>query len=164
VVEQKNTNTDNKNFDLEVELIKRDISMLSKLCEKFDLTIEKLQTLASDISRIVYLQEQRMGAQDKTNLEFDHLIEKGERERLSDLKDIQIRIQAVHQELNSRIHQVETTVLAEMKALKNEMTNLNKTTEKRVGEIDAWRYMVMGAIALGVFLLGKALDIGKFFV
>ena len=129
----------------EIELLKRDVGAISKLCEKMDITIDKLQQVASDISRIVSLQEQKMQIQDKINDEVERAIEKSQVDHYSDIRD-----------LNNKINQTETKIL-------NELQKVREDLSKKIGVIEAWRYMVMGAIALATWFIAQALDLAKLF-
>lgn len=129
----------------EIELLKRDVGAISKLCEKMDITIDKLQQVASDISRIVSLQEQKMQIQDKINDEVERALEKSQVDHYSDIRD-----------LNSKINQTETKIL-------NELQKVREDLSKKIGVIEAWRYMVMGAIALATWFIAQALDLAKLF-
>ena len=136
---------ENFNQKVEIELLKRDVGMISKLCEKMDTTIDKLQMVASDLSKIVSLQEQKMQAQDNINKEVDRLIEKQQREHASDIKEI-----------NQKIDKTENAILDELHKIKDDLS-------KKINAIETWRYMVMGAISLAVFLIAQALDLAKLF-
>lgn len=129
----------------EIELLKRDVGAISKLCEKMDITIDKLQQVASDISRIVSLQEQKMQIQDKINDEVERALEKSQVDHYSDIRD-----------LNNKINQTETKIL-------NELQKVREDLSKKIGVIEAWRYMVMGAIALATWFIAQALDLAKLF-
>lgn len=136
---------ENFNQKVEIELLKRDVGMISKLCEKMDTTIDKLQMVASDLSKIVSLQEQKMQAQDNINKEVDRILEKQQREHASDIKEI-----------NQKIEKTETAILDELHKIKDDLS-------KKINAIETWRYMVMGAISLAVFLVAQALDLAKLF-
>jgi cellobiose-specific phosphotransferase system component IIB len=69
-----------------------------------------------------------------------------------------------HSELTTKIEQVEVSILSEIQHLKNELVNINTNLNKKIGEIDMFRYMIMGGIALFVFILSNLLGIAKFFI
>lgn len=136
---------DNFNQKIEIELLKKDVSMISKLCEKMDITIDKLQQVASDISRIVSLQEQKMMVQEKINDEVEKALDRQQKDHVKEIK-----------ELNDKIDRTENTILDELQKVREDLS-------KKIGVIEAWRYTVMGAIAFGVWLLAQALDLAKLF-
>jgi hypothetical protein len=73
----------NKDYSskLEIELIKKDVNILSRLCEKYDVTIDKMQEVVSNLTKILTIQEQKLEVQEKTNKEFDNTLEKHVREQ-----------------------------------------------------------------------------------
>ena len=159
---------------LDVELMKKDVTSLAKICEKMDGTIDRMQQVAVDISRIVSLQEQKHEMQDKINDEVEKKIDSGlidtNRETENIYKKIEqvesnlsVKIDAVSHErkigyskLSNKIENTESKILEEISTLKENMS-------KRIYEIDMWRYTVMGAIVLGSFLITKFLDLAKIF-
>ena len=46
-------------YKLDIALVKKDIDIITKLCEKMDTTIDKIEDVASNLTRIVSLQEQK---------------------------------------------------------------------------------------------------------
>jgi chromosome segregation ATPase len=149
---------------LEIELIKKDVNILSRLCEKYDVTIDKMQEVVSNLTKILTIQEQKLEVQEKTNKEFDSTLEKHVREQQQNTSQINDRITKVNSELTTKIEQVEVSILSEIQHLKNELVNINTNLNKKIGEIDMFRYMVMGGIALFVFILSNLLGIAKFFI
>jgi gas vesicle protein len=137
---------------LEIELLKRDMSMITKLCEKFDITIDKMQQVAQDISKIVYLQEKKFEMQEQLNKEVDQVLEKQNKEHATDIK-----------ELNNRIERTENVILTEIKFLKGDFEEMNSALNKKIEELNIWRYTVMGGVALVVFVISNFGDILKLF-
>jgi gas vesicle protein len=137
---------------LEIELLKRDMSMITKLCEKFDITIDKMQQVAQDISKIVYLQEKKFEMQEQLNKEVDQVLEKQNKDHATDIK-----------ELNNRIERTENVILTEIKFLKGDFEEMNSALNKKIEELNIWRYTVMGGVALVVFVISNFGDILKLF-
>ena len=137
---------------LEIELLKRDVNMITKLCEKFDITIDKMQQVAQDISKIVYLQEKKFEMQEQLNKEVDQVLEKQSKEHTADIK-----------ELNDRIEKTENVILNEIKILRNDIEDINSALNKKIEELNIWRYTVMGGVALVVFVISNFSDILKMF-
>lgn len=128
---------------VEIELMKKDIGMISKLCEKMDTTIDKLQVVATELSKIVSLQEQKMQAQEQINKEVETILERQQKEHNTDIK-----------ELNQKIDRTEHAILQELQKVKDDLG-------KKINVIETWRYMIMGGISLAVFLIAQTLDFLK---
>lgn len=140
------------NDRIEVELLKKDVAMITRLCEKMDTTIEKVQQVASDLTRIVSVHESKFTDQDKTNNELEKNIDQNKKDEASDIKDLHEKIDRVNNDLRAKIAQTESNILTEIQKLKTD-----------INELSSWRYMIMGGVALFVFLFTKGTDIIKFF-
>lgn len=148
---------------IEIELLKKDVTIMTSLLEKFDTTIDKMQEIASNLSKMVSLQEQRLENQEKITSEVQSILEMRRLENNNNIKDIYNRINTVNRDLTDKIEDTEKAILAELQKLREELKGENKNMGFRLNQIELWKYMVMGAVGLGVFLFTKALDILKFF-
>lgn len=137
------SNNQNNDQRIEIELIKRDVMMISKLCEKFDMTIDKLQQVAGDLSRIMSLQEQKIISQDKINNEVESSVKRLDSEHRSDSKD-----------LHNKIDLLEESILAEMKKTHDGLT-------AKIADIEKWRYGVMAVIAALIVFADNILEVFK---
>jgi predicted RNase H-like nuclease (RuvC/YqgF family) len=135
---------------MEVELLKRDVSNINRLCQKYDETIDRMKDVAVNLSRIVSLQEQKQVAQEKQNEEFEKSLE---HER--DITDAQIDV------LHEKIEKTEKTILTELKSLSTEVKGANTSMAEKISKLEFWRYTVMGAIVFAAFVLSKFIDIAK---
>jgi chromosome segregation ATPase len=155
------------NQRLDIELVKKDVNNITKLCEKFDTTIDKMQDVATNLSRIVYLQEQKINQQDSINREVDSKLDELKKDHNKDIEELHDRISKVNTELTSKIEQLQSHIVAELvsgrQQLRDEINNVNTNLNKKIGEIDMWRYMVMGAIALAVWLFTNLTGLSKIF-
>ena len=140
------------NDRIEVELLKKDVAMITRLCEKMDTTIEKVQQVAADLTRIVSVHESKFTDQDKSNAELEKNVDQNKKDNASDIKELHEKIDRVNNDLRAKIAQTEGTILAEIQKLKTD-----------INELSSWRYMIMGGVALFVFLFTKGADIIKFF-
>lgn len=151
---------DNK---IEIELLKKDVTTMSALLEKFDTTIDKMQEIASNLSRMVSLQEQRLENQEKITSEVQSILEMRRQEHNNNIKDIYNRINTVNRELTDKIEDTEKAILAELQAIRQKLEADKNTFGSRLASIETWKYMVIGAIMLVSFVLGNMSDIAKFF-
>lgn len=133
-------------LDLEVELIKKDISQISKLVDKFDVTIDKLQQVAVDITKIVSIQEQKIQQQDRINSEVE-----------DEARDVRRKVDDIEKNLSIKLTESETKILKELQNVKSDL-------DKKITALEAWRYMVMGIISVVVFVVSQAVGLAKFFL
>lgn len=151
---------------VEIELLKKDVTIITSLCEKFDTTIDKMQEIAANLSRMVSLQEQRLENQEEATKEIQSVIEMRRLEHNNDIKELHSRITTVNRELSDKIEETEKTILTELQQLRAEIKQSNNREDasfaKRLAEIESWKYMMVGAIVVITWLLAKS-DLSKIF-
>lgn len=144
------------NSKLEIALIKRDIEVIRDTFQQSESAIARLEQVAVDISRNASLHEQKINSQDKLISDIERVLEAQRQDNTEDIQKLNNKINTVNVELTNQINQTERTILKEIHDMKGDLS-------KKISEIDMYRYMMMGAIALGVFILTKAIDIAKIF-
>ena len=151
------------NAIIEIELLKKDINIITTLCEKFDTTIDKMQEIASNLSRMISLQEQRIEMQDKATREMESVLEMRRVEHNNDIKELHSRITTVNKDLTTKIDETEKRILDEIHLLGNELSKDNDKIGKRIFDIETWKWMVMGGIFVVGWIASKMLNGIKFF-
>jgi len=145
---------------VEIELLKKDVVIISTLCEKFDKTIDKMQEIASNLSKMVSLQEQRLENQEENTKELENVLELRRLEHNSDIKELHSRITTVNRELTEKIEETEKTILAELECIKRELTKEKESIVARLGKIEIWKYSVVGGLMVITWIAAK-IDIVK---
>jgi predicted RNase H-like nuclease (RuvC/YqgF family) len=149
---------------VDIELLKKDVVTMSALLEKFDTTIDKMQEIASSLSRMVSLQEQRLENQEKTTAEMQSVLEMRRIETNNNIKDIYNRINTVNKELTDKIEDTEKTILAELQKLRQEIQKEDTGISRRLGQIEIWKYGAAAIITFLMFLIANnAINISKLF-
>jgi dsDNA-specific endonuclease/ATPase MutS2 len=145
---------------IDIELLKKDVTMISSLCTKFDTTIDKMQEIASNLSRMVSLQEQRIVVQEKITQEVQSVLEKRRQEHVEDTKELHSRITTVNRELTQKIDESEKRILAELHSMRTELMAEKTSFADRLSKIEIWKYTVVGALMIVSWLAAK-IDIVK---
>lgn len=148
---------------IEIELLKKDVNIITTLCEKFDTTIDKMQEIASNLSKMISLQEQRIEMQDKATREMESVLEMRRVEHNNDIKELHSRITTVNRDLTTKIDETEKRILDEIHLLRDELSKDNDKMGKRVFDIETWKWMVMGGIFVVGWIASKMLHGIKFF-
>ena len=143
------------NTRVEIELLKKDVSIMTSLCEKFDKTIDKMQEIASSLSKMVSLQEQRLETQESATKEVQSILEMRRIEHNNDIKDLHSRITTVNRELSDKIEETEKTILAELHEMRRELKDDKMTFGERLGKIEIWKYTVVGALMVITWIAAK---------
>lgn len=141
---------------IEIELLKKDITTMAALLEKFDTTIDKMQEIASSLSRMVSLQEQRIETQEKITREVQEQLEMRRQEHNNNIKDVYNRINTVNKELTDKIEDTEKTILTEIQNLRTELNKDKETVIDRLGKVEMWKYGVILVAIILAWVAGQA--------
>jgi predicted nucleic acid-binding Zn-ribbon protein len=171
-------NGKDKDYRLEIELLKKDVCSMKHLHEKMENSIDKIDTAANDISNLLFAQEQRTKNQEKIQNHINRDLEDNLNKHIQDSQNrykelnnkieiVDDKIEKVNKEVTEKIEQSQSAIVREMlegrEQLRIEIIKINDTFGKKMGDIDAWRYMVMGAIAFVVFIIGNISGIATIF-
>ena len=151
---------DNK---IEIELLKKDVTTMSALLEKFDTTIDKMQEIASSLSRMVSLQEQRLEAQEDATRNMQSILEMRRVEHNENIKDIYNRINTVNKELTDKIEETERAILSELQAIRAKLDNDKQTLGSRLSSIEMWKYGVGVVVVVLAWIAGQTGLLSKLF-
>ncbi len=150
-------------LETEVALLKSDVTRMTSVFEKLDLAIEKMGAVSNDIARMLAVHEERLNKHQELDEELFSLVENRRQEIQVDIKELHSRITTVSRELSDDINETEQRLMTAMtygmadikKCITEETktnTDLSKDLEKRIGELERWKWLMMGgSIALGTF-------------
>lgn len=141
---------------VDIELLKKDVVTMSALLEKFDTTIDKMQEIASNLSKMISLQEQRLETQERATADVQSILEMRRIEHNENIKEIYKHINTVNKDLNEKIANTEKAILEELKSLREEIKKEDTTIASRIGSIEAWKYGVILVIIVLAWLAGQA--------
>jgi len=149
---------------IEIELLKKDVTTMAALLNKFDTTIDKMQEIASSLSRMVSLQEQRIETQERITHEVQGILEMRRQEQQNNIKDVYNRINTVNKELTDKIEDTENKILEELKKIREDLTKKDEGFGTRLGQIETWKYGIAAIITFFLFLIANnAINITKLF-
>ena len=140
---------------VDIELLKKDVVTMSALLEKFDTTIDKMQEIASSLSRMVSLQEQRLENQEKVTAEVQSVLEMRRIEHNNNIKEVYNRINTVNKELTDKIEDTEKSILAELKNIRDDLHKKDEGFGDRLGKIETWKYGVVLVVIVLAWLAGQ---------
>ena len=149
---------------IEIELLKKDVTTMAALLNKFDTTIDKMQEIASSLSRMVSLQEQRIETQERITHEVQGILEMRRQEQQNNIKDVYNRINTVNKELTDKIEDTENKILEELKKMREDLTKKDEGFGTRLGQIETWKYGIAAIITFLLFLIANnAINLTKLF-
>ena len=121
---------------VDVGILKTQVDILSRLCDKMDKVIEKLADNQEKISNQIYDDMQ-----------------KKEEEKNQDVKDLHSRISTISRELSDKVELTERRIMDEIRGLKNTINEHNKKEDAEIRKILEWKWMAAGGIVVIAWLL-----------
>jgi prefoldin subunit 5 len=120
-----------KSIDIkvDVEVLKRDVDTLTKLCEKMDMVIEKLVDHQSVIIRDVYKDMDKR--EDDTN---------------QDIKELHSRITSTSRELSDKVETTERRIMEQIEKLSIQIHEHNAKEDNELAKILQWKWTIVGGI------------------
>ena len=125
---------------LKVGLIEKDVEIVDRSVDKITLSIEKIQELNNNIFRMITLHESKHDEHEKKQINLQR-----------DIKDLHERIDILEAHISSRIDDLRSDLLLHKK-------NDKLSVQTLIQEVEKWKWMILGGILVGGFLLGE-LDI-----
>lgn len=121
------------NIKIDVELLKKDVSNITLLCQKMDSVIEKLIDQQERHIKQIYLQ-----------------MEERRQETNEEIKELHSRITSVVKDLSDKMELSERRIMEEIKILRKEISEQNAHENESISKLTHWKWMIMG----GFFALG----------
>lgn len=130
--------TSDVSIDVDVGVLKEQVKSLTSLCGKMDTVIDRL-----------------MDNHAKNNVDIYNDMEKRRQESQADIKELHSRITTVDRNLSDKIELTERRIMEEIKNLKREIVSHNQKEDSELKRILEWKWMVMGAVGLFVWIISN---------
>ena len=123
---------ENGQVKTDVELLKRDMELVSALAEKFDIAIDRLTEVSTSVDKMLAVHEMRLENQEQQR-EILH-------QRISDLK---------------------RDITDEFRLLRDENRKQHVEVNDRLSKLEKWRWFVVGIATVIGFIVAKIIDFSK---
>ena len=123
---------ENGQVKTDVELLKRDMELVSALAEKFDIAIDRLTEVSTSVDKMLAVHENRLENQEQQR-EILH-------QRISDLK---------------------RDITDEFRLLRDENRKQHVEVNDRLSKLEKWRWFVVGIATVIGFIVAKIIDFSK---
>lgn len=157
-------------LETDVAILKRDVDAIGQLFTKLDNALDKLGDVASNITKLLAVHEEKIGLSERIDRELFDLVEKRRVEMQEDIKEIHSRITTIQRELSDEITETEHKIISSLDDLKKTLKESKEDTDKknstlqtRITDLEKWRWIIIGGAAVGGFLLSKIDVITKIF-
>ena len=127
---------DSVDIQVDVGVLKQQVSTLTTLCNKMDSVIDKLITKQDEMADHIY----------------DDM-EKKRQETMSDIKELHSRITTVDRNLSDKLELTERRIMDEIKSLKKDIAEHNAKEDSDLQKIMQWKWMAAGGIVVLAWLL-----------
>ena len=121
---------------VDVGVLKTQVEVLTRLCDKMDKVIDKLADNQEKIATQIY----------------DDMQEK-EKEKDQDVKEIHSRITTISRELSDKVELTERRIMDEIQRLREDIATHNKKEDSEIQKILEWKWMAAGGILVLAWLL-----------
>jgi alanyl-tRNA synthetase len=131
--------------------IKKDISSISAVVGRMDITIEKLTEVSSNVSKILAVQTEKVEQTIKTQ---DRLADVIERRREEVNKDFE--------EIYEQMSKDKDKIFDEIKKLREEQQKQHELINSKISNIEKMMWLYMGGFSVVVFIMTQLPNIFKF--
>lgn len=125
---------ENGQVKTDVEILKRDMELVSALAEKFDIAIDRLTEVSTSVDKMLAVHEMRLENQEQQR-EILH-------QRISDMK---------------------RDITDEFRALRDENRKQHNEVNERLSKLEKWRWLVVGMATAVGFLVASLGQMGELF-
>jgi hypothetical protein len=125
---------ENGQVKTDVEILKRDMELVSAIAEKFDVAIDRLTEVSTSVDKMLAVHEMRLENQEQQR-EILH-------QRISDLK---------------------RDITSEFRLLRDENRKQHNEVNERLSKLEKWRWLVIGMATAVGFLVAQMGKIGALF-
>jgi len=139
-----------KNLETEVELLKKEVSDMSKLHIRLDKAIEKIADVSTSLHTIMAVHEEKLIRQEEA-------LDDQEKKLQQNIMELHSRITSNAKEQTQLMGEMERRLVDAMKehnrTESQEFQRLRNELQNRVGVLEKWRHLIIGgAIVVGFIL------------
>ena len=145
-----------KSLETEVELLKREVTDMKQIHIRLDSAIEKIADVSSSLHTIMAVHEEKLIRQEEA-------LEENEKEFRESVQELHSRITTNAKETSQHMSEVERRLVDAMSQHSQQSTEqimrLREEIQTRVGVLEKWRYLIIGASIVIGFAMTEILPI-----
>ena len=139
-------------LDTEVRLLKKELEDQRKIHDRLDVAIEKLTDVSNSIHRMLAVHEEKLARQEEAIVEAEQQIETRRSELLKQISELHSRVTTNTKEIMVAAAAQHAEQNKEIQAIRDELRD-------RVGILERWRHVLIGASIIAGFVLNKVLEL-----
>ena len=145
-----------KNLETEVELLKKEVSDMSKLHIRLDKAIEKIADVSTSLHTIMAVHEEKLIRQEEA-------LDEQEKKLQDNIMELHSRITSNAKEQTQLMGEMERRLVDAMKehnrTESQEFQSLRNELQNRVGVLEKWRYLIIGGSIVIGFIIQAAMKL-----
>ena len=152
-----------KSLDTQLAVVKNEVTQMGQLFTKLEIALDKITDVSNNIGQILAVHERRLEEGehhfDELKTDMHHAEEKFDDE----IKDLHSRLTTNSREIETKMTNEIDKVLDAIKDLKSHMVDKHNQLEVRLAALERWRWILLGAFAVGGALLGNGVEFSSLF-
>jgi chromosome segregation ATPase len=138
--------------ETEVKLLKKELEDQRSVHNRLDVAIEKLTDLSNSIHRMLAVHEEKLDRQDEAITDAGGQLEKRRTEILAKVEDL-------HSRITTNTKEIMAAAATQHAEQNKEIQKIRDELKDRVGILEKWRHVLIGASIVAGFILNKMLEV-----
>jgi chromosome segregation ATPase len=139
-------------LETQVQLLKKELHDQSKIHDRIDVAIEKLTDVSNSINRMLAVHEEKLGRQEEAIFEAEQKLEIRRTE-------LTTKIDELHSRITTNTKEIMTAAATQHAEQNKEIQKIRDEIKDRVGVLEKWRHVLIGASIVAGFVLNKFLQV-----
>jgi peptidoglycan hydrolase CwlO-like protein len=124
----------------------------SKIHDRIDVAIEKLTDVSNSINRMLAVHEEKLGRQEEAIFDAEQKLEIRRTE-------LTTKIDELHSRITTNTKEIMTAAATQHAEQNKEISKIRDEIKDRVGVLEKWRHVLIGASIVAGFVLNKFLQV-----
>tara|TARA_B100000029_G_C17224146_1_gene832893 strand:- start:302 stop:712 length:411 start_codon:yes stop_codon:yes gene_type:complete len=131
-------------LETEVQLLKKELEDQKKIHERLDVAIEKLTDVSNSIHRMLAVHEEKLARQEEA-LESRRV-------------EVSSQLSELHSRVTTNTKEIMAAAASQHAEQNKEIQKIREDLNNRIGVLEKWRHVIIGASIVVGFLLHKVMD------
>ena len=139
-------------LETQVQLLKKELHDQSKIHDRIDVAIEKLTDVSNSIHRMLAVHEEKITRQEEAIFEAEQKLEIRRTE-------LTTKIDELHSRITTNTKEIMTAAATQHAEQNKEIQKIRDEIKDKVGVLEKWRHVLIGACIVAGFILNKFLQV-----
>tara|TARA_B100000780_G_C21094555_1_gene441325 strand:+ start:1188 stop:1616 length:429 start_codon:yes stop_codon:yes gene_type:complete len=139
-------------LETELKLLKKEVRDQSKIHDRIDIAIEKLTDVSNSIHRMLAVHEEKISRQEEATAAADIRLEIRRTEMVT-------KIDELHSRITTNTKEIMVAAASQHAEQNKEIGKIRDEIKHRVGVLEKWRHVLIGAAIVAGFILNKFIQV-----